>query len=160
MNKSIQLVVFTLDEQRYALHLHVVRRVVRAVEITLLPKAPDIVLGVINMRGEIIPVVNMRKRFHLPEQEMDLSNQFIVSSTSRRSVALLVDMVGDVIEHPHQEIITPEKILPDMEYLEGVLKLEDGLILIHDLDTFLSLKENDALEHALKENKKIEDYEA
>ncbi len=160
MNRSIQLVVFTLDEQRYALHLHVVRRIVRAVEITLLPKAPDIVLGVINVRGKIIPVVNMRKRFHLPEQEMDLSNQFIISSASRRSVALLVDRVGDVIEHPHQEIITSAKILPDMEYIEGVLKLKDGLILIHDLDTFLSLKENNALEHALKETKKIAEYEA
>jgi chemotaxis signal transduction protein len=66
MNKSIPLVVFTLDEQRYALHLDAVKRIVRAVEVTPLPKAPQIVLGVVNVQGKVIPVMNLRSRFSLP----------------------------------------------------------------------------------------------
>jgi len=150
MNKSVVLVVFTLDEQRYALHLHAVKRIVRAVELTSLPKAPEIVLGVVNVQGQVIPVMNLRNRFNLPGKEIDLSDQLIVSQTSRRTVALVVDAVSDVIECPGQVITTSGKILPDTEYVEGVLKLEDGLILIHDLDTFLSLEEEEKLNEAMK----------
>ncbi|MBF8302857.1 MAG: cheW40H-4 [Candidatus Dadabacteria bacterium] len=63
MDKLNQLVVLTLDEQRYALHLSAVERIVRVVEVTPLPKAPEIVLGVVNVQGQIIPVINIRKRF-------------------------------------------------------------------------------------------------
>lgn len=84
MNNLNQLVVFTLDEQRYALHLAAVERIVRVVEVTPLPKSPEIVLGVVNVQGRIIPVVNIRKRFRLPEREIALSNQLIIASRSRR----------------------------------------------------------------------------
>ena len=150
MNKSVQLVVFTLDDQRYALHLHAVKRIVRAVEVTPLPKAPEIVLGVVNVQGQVIPVMNLRNRFHLPGREMNPSDQLIISHTSRRTVALVVDAVSDVVKCPGQVITASEKILPDTEYVEGVLKLENGLILIHDLDTFLSLEEEERLNDAMK----------
>lgn len=154
MEKLNQLVVFSLDEQRYALLLSNVERIVRAVEITPLPKAPEIVLGVINVRGEIIPVVNIRKRFRLPEREIALSDHLIIAKTSRRAVALLADRVGQVLEVPENKIISAKKILPAMDYVEGVVKLEDGLILIHDLEKFLSLEEERALERAMKGNVK------
>ena len=67
-NPSNHIVVFTLDEQRYALHLLAVERVVRAVEVTALPEAPEIVLGVVNVKGRIVPVINVRRRFRLPER--------------------------------------------------------------------------------------------
>lgn len=152
MSKSSQVVVFDLDEQRYALPLSNVERIVRVVEITPLPKAPEIVLGVINVRGEIIPVVNIRKRFRLPEREITLSDHLIIAKTSRQSVALLADRVGHVLEVPENKIISAKKILPAMDYVEGVVKLEDGLILIHDLEKFLSLEEERALERAMKGN--------
>jgi purine-binding chemotaxis protein CheW len=151
MNKSIPLVVFTIDEQRYALHLDAVKRIVRAVEVTPLPKAPQIVLGVINVQGQVIPVMNLRSRFSLPGRGMGLSDQLIISHTSRRPVALVVDAVSDVVECPGQLITASKKILPDTEYVEGVLKLEDGLILIHDLNTFLSLEEEERLNDAMKQ---------
>src|SRR5271157_2301250 len=92
-------VVFTLDGLFYAVSLSVVSRVIRAVEITPLPKAPSIVLGVINLGGRIIPVVNIRKRFRLPERELELTDQLIVARASRsnanadggRLLALAVD---------------------------------------------------------------------
>lgn len=151
MNNTIQIVVFTLDEQRYALYLSAVERVVRIVEITPLPESTDIVLGIINLQGRIIPVVNIRKRFNLPEREIEVSNQMIMAHTSKRVLALLVDAVEGIVERPEQEVILAEKILPEIEYIEGVVKLEDGLILIHDIERFLSLEEERKLEDAMKE---------
>ena len=144
------LVLFTLDEQRYALYLHAVTRVVRTVEIVPLPKAPEIVRGVVNVQGQVIPVVDIRKRFRLPEQEMEVSDQLIIASASRRPVALVVDAVEGVMELSNQKMIPPEEILPGTEYIEGVIKLEHGLVLIHDLDKFLSLEEDQKLDAALK----------
>jgi purine-binding chemotaxis protein CheW len=152
MNKSNQLFVFMLDDQRYALHLSAVVRVVRVVEITPLPKAPEIVLGVVNVQGQIIPVFNIRKRFRLPEREINLSDQLIIANTSKQPVALLVDAVSGVIELSEKEVTTFEKILPGTEYIEGVVKLEDGMIFIHDLDRFLSIEEEVALEKALEKH--------
>jgi purine-binding chemotaxis protein CheW len=150
MNKSNQLVVFTLDDQRYALHLSTVVRVVRVVEITPLPKAPEIVTGMVNVQGQIVPVFNIRKRFRLPEREINLSDQLIIANTSKQPVALIVDGVTGVIEFSENKVITSEKILPDMEYVKGIVKLEDGMILIHDLNRFLSLEEEKALDIAMK----------
>lgn len=150
MNSLPELVVFTLDEQRYALHLAAVERVVRAVEITPLPKAPEIVLGMINAQGRIVPVVNARKRFRLPEREVELSDQFIIARTSRRTVALVVDAVNDVVPCTEAQVVAAEKILPGLEHVEGILKLPDGMIFVHDLDQFLSLDEEQALAKATK----------
>ena len=79
MEKLNQLVVFFLNEQKYALYLPAVERVVSAIEVTPLPQAPDNVLGIINVMGKVITVVNIRKRFGLPEREIDLSDQFIIA---------------------------------------------------------------------------------
>ena len=151
MNKSKQFVVFCLDNQKYALPLPDVKRVVRAVEITCLPKAPEIVIGVINIQGRITPVINIRKRFRLPEREIDPRDRFIIADTSKRLVALMVDEVRGVIESREQEMVKAEKILPGMEYIEGVMKIEDGIVFIHDLDKFLSLEEEKKLDDAIKE---------
>jgi purine-binding chemotaxis protein CheW len=145
----LKLVVFTLDDQQYALHLSAVERIVLAVEVTPLPKGPEIVIGVINVQGRIIPVFNIRKRFRLPEHEIELSDQFIIAHTSKRTVALVADRVKDIFDRSDQEIISAEEIVPGIEYVKGVVKLEDGLVLIHDLDTFLSLQEEIALDKAL-----------
>ena len=149
MRRSDSTIVFSLGNQRYALPLSAVDRVVRMVAITPLPKAPDIVLGVVNLQGRVIPVINMRRRFSLPEKAIALSDQLIVAHTSRRSVALVADAVHDVIADSSQGLMETENILPGIEYVDGVIKLEDGLILIHDLEKFLSLKEESALDRAL-----------
>lgn len=149
MNTSGLMVSLTLDGQRYALRLAQVDRVIRAVEITPLPQAPEIIAGVINVQGQVIPVVNIRKRFRLPEREIIPSDQIVVAHTSRRPVALIVDGTDGVIEFSEHRVVHAGKILPDMEYVDGVAKLEDGMILIHDLDKFLSLEEEKTLDRAL-----------
>lgn len=150
MKEPDYLIVFSLDRQRYALPLHAVERVVRMVAITPLPKAPDIVLGVVNVQGRVIPVINMRRRFRLPEREIALTDQLVVAHTALRPVALAADAVLDVIAYPAQSLIAAEDVLPNIEYVEGVVKLADGLILIHDLNKFLSLDEENFLAHALE----------
>lgn len=144
-----QYVVFVLDAQRYALHLSAVDRVVQMVHVTPLSKALDIVLGVVNIQGRVIPVINLRRRFRLPEREIALTDQLIVAHTARRPVALVADAVMDVVECSEQSLIAAQSILPAVDYLEGVVKLKDGLILVHDLDTFLSLDEENSLDRAL-----------
>jgi len=150
MGKLYSTVVFSLGNQRYGLPLSAVDRVVRMVAITPLPKAPDIVLGVVNYQGQVIPVMNMRRRFNLPENDIALTDQLVIAHTSRRPVALVADTVHDVIAGLAQGLIETENILPGIEYVDGVIKLEDGLILIHDLDKFLSLEEESSLNQALQ----------
>jgi purine-binding chemotaxis protein CheW len=143
-----QLVVFTLDQQRYALRLSSVETALRSLEVTPLPKGPEIVLGVINVRGRIIPVFNVRKRFGLPEREIDTTDQFIIANTSRRSVVLVTDAVHGVLERPAESVIPAERIVPGMEYVAGFVTLQDGMVFIHDLDKFLSLDEEKMLSEA------------
>ena len=145
-----QFVVFTLDSQRYGLPLRVVERIVRAVEVTVLPQAPDIVLGVVNVQGRIIPVIDLRRRFGLTGRAMALSDQMVVARTTRRPVALMVDAVHGVLDYPGQAAVAAQEILPGLPHLEGVVKLDDGLVLIQDLEQFLSLDEDQALSRALE----------
>ena len=153
MSESCHLLIFTLDDQRYALHLSAVDRTARMVEITPVPKAPGIVLGVITVQGRIVPVLNIRRRFGLAERKPGLGDHLIIARTAKRTVALAVDGVHDVIERPAGEIIPPSAIVPGMEQVEGVVKLEDGLVFIHDLGGFLSLDEEQALEAAIEQNR-------
>lgn len=146
-----QIVVFALDEPRYALPLSAVERIIRAVEITRLPKAPEIVLGVICIHGRIIPVVDVRTRFRLPAREMKLDDRFIIARTSRRFVALAADSVIAIRKVADNNVVSAERALPFADYVRGVAILEDDLVLICDLDRFLSLDEEHLLDAALKQ---------
>jgi len=149
LNTPARLVVFSLDELHYALDLSAVERTVHIVEVTPLPQAPEIVAGVINVQGRIIPVLNIRRRFRLPERSVSLSDQLLIARTQRRTVALAVDAVHSVIERSPLEILNPESVVPGMEYVKGLVKFADGMIFIHNLDAFLSLEEETVLEKAI-----------
>lgn len=144
-----QIVVFLLDKRRYGLALSAVERVVRMVDVTPLPQAPALVFGVVNVQGRVIPVVNPRRRFRLPERNFELSDQLVIARTARRTVAFVVDGVSDVLEYSLEKAVGVHEIVPGIEYVEGVVKLGDGLVLIHDLDKFLSLEEEQALDVAI-----------
>jgi purine-binding chemotaxis protein CheW len=144
-----KLITFTLDEQRYALRLSVVERIVRMVEISPLPKAPDGVLGVIDLQGRIVPVLDLRRRFGLSPRDPDLNDHLLVARTSRRTVALAVDEVLGIVERPDGEAVPSQEVLSGIAHVEAILKLEDGLVFIHDLEGFLCLEEEKALSEAL-----------
>ena len=153
----VQLVAFHLDDRLYALPLSAVERVIHAIEITPLPKAPPIVLGIVNVGGRIIPVVNVRQRFRLPDRVTEPRNQVILGQTGLRTVALVVDEVSSVVERPESEVTATQEILPGLEGVQGVVRLEDGMILIYDLNKFLSLEEETALDEALAETKNLDE---
>jgi purine-binding chemotaxis protein CheW len=149
MNNSRTVVIFRLDEQRFALPLARVRRVLRAVEVTCLPDAPSIVSGVIDLQGEITPVLDMRRRLQLQEREVSVDDQFIIAQMSRRSVALVVDEVHGVCEFDPSAVIKTNMIGSAPPFIEGVIRLEASLVLIQDLEKFMSLDEAHRLDRAI-----------
>ncbi|HSI11343.1 MAG TPA: chemotaxis protein CheW [Chthoniobacter sp.] len=155
MSADTQLLVFLLDGQRYALPLGTVERIVRAAEITPLPQAPPIVLGALDVAGTILPVLNMRRRFHLPERAIQPSDQFLLARAGKRPVALVIDAAADVIELPLTQIVPADTVAPGLEHIRGVARMNDGLILIHDLESFLSLDEAAALDRAMNAQEEV-----
>jgi purine-binding chemotaxis protein CheW len=143
------IVVFTLDEQSFALSLPVVIKVIHAIEIRHLPKAPEIIIGIINVNGRIIPVADIRKRFGLEVHETDLDDQIIIADTGKREVGILVNSVTGVFDLTSQQLFENEKKLSFAEHISGVAKVDSGLILIYDLDRFLSLDEEKELDKAM-----------
>jgi purine-binding chemotaxis protein CheW len=148
MSSVQHLVVLALDEQRLAVPLATVDRIVRAVEVTPLPGAPQVVLGVINVQGAVLPVINLRRRCRLPEREIETTDMLVIAHTTRRSVALLVDR-ADVMEFAAESLTPAEQIVPGIVGVHDVLKHEDGLILLYDPEALLLLEEDIALNGAM-----------
>jgi len=144
-----QVVVFTLDDIFYALPLDNVIRVIHVVGITQLPKAPDIIAGIINVKGQIIPVVDIRKRFGVSSREIDPNDQFIIADTGKRQIALWVDTVSGIEKIVSPQHIDTRETLPYAEFIRGVAKIENELILIYDLEQCLNLNEDRELGQAL-----------
>jgi purine-binding chemotaxis protein CheW len=149
MSSSVQLLVFGLNDRRYALHLAQVESVVRAVDATPLPDAPAIVCGAIDLHGNIVPVMSMRKRLGIPDRQIMPDDQFVIARASRQNVALVVDATVGVIKRAAEDIVSAHNVIPGLEQIEGLVRLDDDLLLIHDLDRFLSLDEQQELEAAL-----------
>ena len=145
---SMCLLIFQLDGQSYALRLSAVEKIIPAVAVTALPRKPDLVLGVISVHGRIVPVVDIRKRFCLPEREMQLNDRMIIARTARRTLALLVDSTTGVVELSKDDVVGTGAIVPNLGYVEGAARLEDGIIVIHDIDRFLSMEEEKTLDAA------------
>jgi purine-binding chemotaxis protein CheW len=151
MVHSPELLVFTLDSQRYALPLAAVERIVRAAEITPLPNAPAVVLGALDVEGTILPVLSLRRRFQLSDREVTVTDQFLIARTDRRTVVLVIDEAQGMLRIADDRITHAAGVVPGLAHLQGVAALEDGLVLIHDLEGFLSLDEAAALDAAMIE---------
>lgn len=149
MGELRQFVVFHLDGQRYALPLAAVERIVRAVEVTVLPNAPAMVLGVMNMAGRVLPVLSLRQCFGLPERDITPEDQFLIARTVRRTVALVADEALGVIERADDDIAGSTGLAPGVEQVQGVVKLDDGLVLILDPERCLFPAEARVLDAAI-----------
>lgn len=147
----LQLVVFRIEEQQYALPLHAVEQVLPMVAVSPLPKAPAVALGVLNLHGKVIPVLDIRRRFGLPLRDYGLTAHLLVARTIRRTLTLPVDEVLGVRKVATEAVTPPDAVLPGIGHVSGIVALADGLLFIHDLDTFLSLDEERRLTDALKE---------
>lgn len=157
MNAPDHLFVFRLDEQRLALPLEAVERVIRAVEITPLPKAPPGILGVINLQGHMIPVLNLHKLLGLephsaPPRELELSDQLIIAHLSGRRAALAVDEVKGVVAGAAQQLTHSEDgeaAGHGLRHIMGALTFEDGIAAICDPDRLLAAAQSELLDQAM-----------
>lgn len=143
------ILVFEIGGQRYGLPVEDVRELLRAVTVTPLPHAPAVVEGVVNVRGTLVPVLDVRRRFRLPARAPAHTDLLLLAVAAGRQVALRVDRAVELASLDAGAIDQAEAVLPGVEYLAQVAKCPDGLVLIHDLETFLSASEAAALAAAL-----------
>ena len=145
----VQIVTFGLDQQLYALPLNCVVRVIHTVYISSLPKAPAIICGIINVKGQIIPVVDIRVRFGLVSREIECDDQLIIANTGKRTIALVVDEVNEILEVDANQYVNTVDSMPFAGYIGGIAKIQDEMVLIYDLEQFLNIDEEQELEMAL-----------
>ncbi len=139
-SSEIQIVVFELGDERYGLDIAAVYEIIRHQPITAVPQAPVYVKGVINLRGRIIPVVDLRDRFGMVQGELTKASRIVVAEASGTRVGLVVDGVSEVLMVPTDSIEpTPEVAAGvDASYQKGIAKLGDRLIILLELDGLFS----------------------
>lgn len=142
-------VAFTVDGLQLALPLESVSKTTRVVAVTPLLHAPDIVRGVVDVQGTIVPVIDLRRRFGLAEREIALADQLLFARSVKRMLAMVVDTVVGVIECDEAEFVAVDTIVAGTRHLKGIVKGGDGMVLIQDLDGFLLLEEEVGLDAAL-----------
>lgn len=152
------LVAFNLADEEYGITITQVQEVIRKPAITRIPGMPDFIEGVINLRGKIIPVIDLRKRFELELQKDTDKTRIVVAQSADQVVGLIVDAVSEVINLDNEQIdpIPPTITAIDAEYLSGVGKMEKRLVILINLENLLSDLERVALEH-FGEKEQLED---
>src|SRR5579884_1363240 len=146
---GLDVLVFTLDGRRYGVAAADVEEVVRAVLPTPLPGAPEVVEGVINLRGRVVPVFDLRRRFRLPPRPVEPGDHLIVGRAAGRRVVLRVDRAEGLVRLEASDLEAARGVVPGAEYISWVARLPDDLVLVHDLGTFLTRAEEEALRGAL-----------
>jgi purine-binding chemotaxis protein CheW len=143
-----QVVVFDVANESYAVDIARVHEIIRLQQITLIPGAPPCIEGVVNLRGKVIPVLDLRKRFSLVASEHTRASRIVVVEIGGQTIGLIVDGVSEVLRIPSDRIEPPSPLVTgvDSRYLRGIAKLEDRLIVLLDLDQVLSLAEQQQLE--------------
>jgi len=160
-SKIIQLIVFNLGDEEYGADINQVREIIRTGNITPIPDSPDFIKGVCNIRGEIPVIIDLKERFFLPIKE-DVDNKHIVMTERDKSVfGLLVDEVTEVLRIPQTDIKPAPEIVTrvDREYVNGVVTLENRLIILLDLHKVLSAEELSRLTEFYQGNRKAKKSE-
>jgi len=148
--QELQLVGFKLSDEQFGVEILCVREIIRVVSITRVPRAPGFVEGIINLRGEVIPVIDLRKRLNLESRKFDNSTRLIVVELNDQQIGFIVDSVSQVLRVPADAIEEPPEMVTgiDSEFILGVTRIDDGerLLLILDLKRILSQAEQVAME--------------
>jgi purine-binding chemotaxis protein CheW len=145
-----QLVVFQLGAELYGVEISRVHEIIRHQAVTRLPRAPAFVEGVINLRGKVISVVNLRGRFGLPPTEPTRASRIVVVDINDQVIGMVVDGVSEVLRVNAATIEPPSPTVAgiDSEYLQGIAKLPGRLVILLDLDRVLSRDERRSLDEA------------
>lgn len=143
-----QLVVFRLAGEVYAVDIHQVREIIRLPQITRVPRTPEFVEGVINLRGNVIPVLDLRRRFGLGEGEDSADRRIIVVEMQERTIGMIVDAVSEVLRIEEALIDPPSPYIVSVNtlYIEGIARLESELVILLNLEKVLTEDEKERLE--------------
>ncbi len=135
----LQLVTFTLGNEEYAVNILNVQEINRITEITQVPNSPDFVEGVINLRGKVIPVINLRKKFHFEDRPTDDTSRIIIMEIQGITNGLIVDSVSEVLRIPADSVEPAPPMSAELQsqFIKGIAKLENRLIILIDLDNLL-----------------------
>jgi len=138
-----QLISFSVGAEEYGLELLRVKEVIRMRQITWLPKAPPCVKGIINLRGEVIPIVDLRERFGLQAQEQSAMTRVIVVEVEDRPVGMVVDSASQVVRIPSDQFDPPPTVMGEesRDFITAVGKTGEKLIIMIDVDRILSTEE-------------------
>lgn len=141
----LQLVTFRLGDEEFGVNILNVEEINRMVEITRVPNAPSFVEGVINLRGRVIPIINLRKRFGLDNKEMDRDTRIMVMDINGSTVGMVVDAVSEVLRIPSDTVVAAPAITNGINsrYIKGIGKLDDRLIILLDLEKLFKDSEID-----------------
>lgn len=139
-DELLQLVSFNIGDEEFGVDILKVQEINRTLEVTRVPNAPEYVDGVINLRGKVIPVIDLRRRFGMPRKEHDKNTRIIVVELSGKVVGFVVDAVREVLRIPKSVTEPPPSIVTGVEadYITAVGKLEDRLLTLLDLDKVLA----------------------
>lgn len=139
MSKDLHIVGFRIGRETFGVPISLVHEIVRVPDITAVPEAPDCIEGVINLRGKIVSVVDLRKRFGEREIKRNKKNRILVAEVQGKRVGLIVDAASEVLKVPPSEIEQPPKVFEegDVNYVTGVGKLKDRLVILVDLNKIL-----------------------
>ncbi|MCF6218736.1 MAG: chemotaxis protein CheW [Gammaproteobacteria bacterium] len=142
-NDANRWVTFRLESETYGINVMQVQEVLRVSEIAPVPGAADYVIGIINLRGNVVTVVDTRRRFGMVEKEVDDLSRIIIIETEEQVVGILVDSVAEVVEIPASEIETAPNVGTEesAKYILGVTSRENELLILVDLNKFLSEEE-------------------
>jgi purine-binding chemotaxis protein CheW len=150
MEKDLQVVGFRIGNETFGVRIGSVREIVRVPEITAVPSAPETIEGVINLRGKIIPVMDLRKRFGQTEVQPDKKNRILVVELDNKLVGLIVNAASEVLRIAPSEIEAPGNLFAEGEsgYVTGVGKLKGRLIILLDIAKLLHRPEFKRFEEA------------
>jgi purine-binding chemotaxis protein CheW len=148
----MQLVTFKLGNEEYAVDILKVQEINRMKEITRVPNTPAYVEGVINLRGKVIPVVNLRSKFSLTERENDIQSRIMIMDIQGITMGLVVDAVSEVLRIPSNIVEPTPQMASNIstEYIKGIAKLEDRLIILLDMDMLVGKVDDTAMENVIK----------
>ncbi|EDL63966.1 chemotaxis protein CheW [Bacillus sp. SG-1] len=137
---DLKVIVFQLMEKEYAIPVSQVRSIEKVEHITRVPKAAPFVKGVINLRGVVTPVIDLRSRFSLPEEQHSDNTRVIIAGSNEMEVGLVVDAANDVLDIPAEAIESQPEVVGAVgaDYISGVAKLEKRLLVLLDLEEVLN----------------------
>jgi purine-binding chemotaxis protein CheW len=144
---EVQVVTFTLGKEEYAIDILQVQEIVMMREITRMPRAPEFIEGIVNLRGQMIPIIDMRKRFSLDEAQHDSETRIIIVEIAGELVGMVVDGVREVIRLPDSAVSPPPPMIQGIssEYLRGIGQIGERLLIMLDLEKVLSANEQEVL---------------